>query len=115
MPPVPAAGVPLSTPVAALNVTPPGKVPVSLRLGVGTPLAVTVKLPALPTVKVVLVALVIAGAWAVATVRVKVCVALGVTPLAAVIVSMVDPAGVAVVLARVAVPLPLSTNVTPRG
>ena len=58
--------------------------------------------------------LVIAGAWAVATVRGgKVCVALGVTPLAAVIVSVVEPAGVAVVLARVAVPLPLSTNVTP--
>ena len=61
--------------------------PVSLSVGVGTPVVVTVKLPAVPTVKVVLVALVIAGAWAAATVRVKLWVALGVTPLAAVMVS----------------------------
>src|SRR5271166_6919571 len=69
VPPVPAAGVPLSTPVAASNVTPLGKAPVSLSVGVGVPVVVTVKLPAVPTVKVVLVALVIAGAWL--TVRVK--------------------------------------------
>ena len=37
------------------------------------------------------------------------------TLLVAVIVSVVVPAGVAVVLASVAVPLPLSTNVTPVG
>ena len=83
MPPVPAAGVPLSTPVAALNVTPVGSGrSLSLSVGVGIPVVVTVKLPAVPVVKVVLVALVIAGAWL--TVRVKVWVAWAVTSLAAV-------------------------------
>ena len=45
-------------------------------------MAVTVKLPAVPVVKVVLVALVMAGAWL--TVRVKFCVAFGETLLVAV-------------------------------
>ena len=51
--------------MAALNVTPVGSVSLlfSLSVGVGTPLAVTVKLPAVPTVKVVWSALVKAGAW----------------------------------------------------
>jgi hypothetical protein len=44
------------------NVTPPGSAPVSVRVGVGDPVVVTVKLPAVPTVNVVLFALVIAGA-----------------------------------------------------
>jgi hypothetical protein len=44
------------------NVTPLGLVPVSLNVGTGTPVDVIVKLPAAPTVNVVLVALVIAGA-----------------------------------------------------
>ena len=48
-------------------------------------MVVTVNVPAVPTVKVVLSALVIAGAWS--TVRVKLWVASGITPLAAVIVS----------------------------
>ncbi len=48
-------------------------------------MVVTVNVPAMPTANVVLLALVIAGAWS--TVRVKVWVASGVTPLAAVIVS----------------------------
>src|SRR5215472_5970357 len=61
--PVPAAGVPLRTPVVVLNVTPVGSAPVSLNVGAGNPVAVTVKVPAVPTVKVVLFALVIAGAW----------------------------------------------------
>jgi hypothetical protein len=43
-------------------VTPLGKTPVSLYVGVGKPEAVTVNAPAVPTLKVVLVALVIAGA-----------------------------------------------------
>ena len=43
--------------------TPLGRVPVSLSAGVGEPVVVTVKLPAVPTVKVVLLALVMAGAW----------------------------------------------------
>ncbi len=57
-------GVPLSTPVAAFNVTPPGSAPVSLNVGAGVPVAVTVNVPAVPTVKVVLVELVIDGATA---------------------------------------------------
>jgi len=63
VPPVPAAGVPDSTPVVELKVTPEGRVPVSERAGVGKPVAVTVKLPSEPVVKVTLFALVIAGAW----------------------------------------------------
>ena len=95
------------------NVTPVGRVPVSVSVGVGIPVVVTVKLPAVPTVKVVLVALVIAGAWL--TVRVKLWVAE--KPLAAVKVRVIDAAGARLpgVPASVAVPLPLSTNVTPAG
>jgi hypothetical protein len=44
------------------NVTPLGSAPVSVRETVGVPVAVIVKLPAVPTVNVVLLALVIAGA-----------------------------------------------------
>jgi hypothetical protein len=77
-----AAGVPLSTPVAALNVTPLGSVPLGLRVGAGKPVVVTVNDPAVPTLKVALFALVIAGAWF--TVRVKLCTAFDPTPLAAV-------------------------------
>jgi len=54
--------VPLKTPVVELNVTPLGNVPLSLRVGVGTPVAATVNEPEVPTVNVVLLALVIAGA-----------------------------------------------------
>lgn len=73
-------GVPLSTPL--VNVTPPGRVPpVRLKVGTGKPLAFKVKLPALPTVKVVLATLVnTAGS---PTVRVKVWVATAPTPLSA--------------------------------
>ena len=67
---------PLST-----NVTPLGSVPVAVRDGVGVPVVVTVKLPAAPTVNVVLVALVIAAAWF--TVSVKVWLAGVPTPLLA--------------------------------
>jgi len=82
VPPVPVAGVPLNTPVATLKVTPLGKVPDSLRLGAGKPVAVTVNEPAAPTVKVALLALVIADAWF--TVKVKLCTAFEPTPLLAV-------------------------------
>ena len=67
------------------KVTPAGSAPVSLSAGVGTPVVVTVKVPGVPTVKVALSALVIAGAWS--TVSVKLWVASGSTPLAAVMVS----------------------------
>lgn len=80
--PVPAAGVPLSTPVVEFKVTPEGSAPVSLNVEAGKPVAVTVNVPADPTVKVVPVALVIAGAKP--TVRVKFCVAFVPTPFCAV-------------------------------
>ena len=47
----PAAGVPLSVAVPfrlSTNVTPPGRVPVSVSAGVGEPVVVTVKVPAGP-------------------------------------------------------------------
>jgi hypothetical protein len=47
----------------SVKVTPLGSVPVSVSAGVGTPVAVTVNEPLLLTTKVVLFALVIAGAW----------------------------------------------------
>lgn len=117
-PPVPAPGVPLKVAVPfplSTNVTPEGSVaPPSLRLGVGVPDVVMLNVPAVPTVNVVLFALVMTGA--VLTVSVKLCVALLPTPLLAVIVNGYDPfvpdAGVPL---RVAVPFPLSTNVTPEG
>jgi hypothetical protein len=63
VPSVPAAGVPLKAFVAGLNVTPLGSAPLSLTVGAGIPVAVTVKEPARPSVKAVLLALVIAGGW----------------------------------------------------
>ena len=62
MPLVFAAGVPLSTPVIPLNATPLGRAPVSVKVDAGKPLAVTVNVPAVATLKTVLFALVIAGA-----------------------------------------------------
>ena len=72
VPLVPAAGVPLSVAVPlwlSANVTPLGRAPASLRLAIGKPVVVTMKLPADPTVNVALLTLVMAGAWS--TVRVK--------------------------------------------
>ena len=46
----------------SVNVTPLGRAPVSVIAGVGEPVVVTVNVPGLPTVKVALFALVIAGA-----------------------------------------------------
>ena len=66
VPPVPAAGVPLSVAVPfplLTNVTPLGNVPVAVRDGVGAPVVVIVKLPGVPTANVVLVPLVIAAVW----------------------------------------------------
>ena len=62
---MPVDGVPLRLAVPlplSVKVTPPGRAPLSLSAGVGKPLVVTVKLPAVPTVKVVVLALVIVGA-----------------------------------------------------
>ena len=46
----------------SVNVTPLGSAPDSVIVGVGTPVVVTVSVPALPTVKVALFALVMVGA-----------------------------------------------------
>src|SRR6267143_399673 len=110
-----AVGVPLSVPVPLpllRNVTPAGKAPLSVMLGVGNPLVVTVNVPATPTWNEVAFALVIAGAWP--TVSVKFCVTFGVTPFCAVNVMANVPDAVGVPLS-VPVPLPLSRNVTPAG
>ena len=83
-PPVPAAGVPARVAVPSplsVRVTPLGRAPVSDSDAVGLPDEVTVKVPALPTVKVVLAAEVMAGAAS--TVRVKDWEASGLVPLAA--------------------------------
>jgi hypothetical protein len=61
VPPLPVAGVPLRTPVVASKVTPDGNVPVTAIVGVGLPVAVKVKVPADPSNKSVLLALVMAG------------------------------------------------------
>ena len=92
--------------------TPAGSVPVSERESVGLPVEVTVKLPALPSVNVVELADVMAGAAS--TVRVKDWVAGLPTPLVAVMVKGKLPPTEGVP-ARVAVPLPWSTKVTPAG
>ena len=104
-----AVGVPLITPVAVLNVTAPGNDPDSESDGTGKPVTTTVKVPAEPTVKVMLFALVMAAAWF--TVSVKLCVASAPTPLCAVNEMGKVP---------VAVGVPLNTpvavlNVTPAG
>lgn len=100
--------------VKAVNVIPDGRVPAVLAIaGVGTPLADTVNVPAEPIVKVALVALVNAGATPATTVRVKLWFAV---PLLfwAVMPSELVLGAVGVPLI-VAVPLPLSTKVTPEG
>jgi hypothetical protein len=74
-PPVPAAGVPLivavPSPLSA-KLTPVGTVPVRVIVGVGEPVVVTVKDPAVPTEKGTVLPLVIAGplsaAWAAGTI-----------------------------------------------
>jgi hypothetical protein len=64
VPPLPDDGVPLSAAVPfplLWNVTPLGSVPVSAYEGVGVPVVVIAKLPAVPAVNVALLALLIAG------------------------------------------------------
>ena len=80
--------------------------------GAGYPLVVTVKVPDAPAVKVVVLALVKAGAWP--TTSVKAWVAFGVIPLAAVMVRVVVPVAVGVPESS-AVPLALSVKVSPAG
>ncbi len=62
---MPAAGVPARVAVpspSSTKVTPVGSAPVSVSAEVGTPVVVTVNVPAVPVVNVVVAALVIAGA-----------------------------------------------------
>jgi len=95
------------------RVTPLGKVPAETEKE-GEPEALTVKEPALPTVKVVEPPLLKTGK--VFTVKVKDWVAFGATPLfAAMVIGKVPAVPLAGVPPRVAVPLPLSTKVTPLG
>jgi len=88
VPAVPEAGIPLRVPVPlwlSTKVTPLGSAPISVRVGVGVPVVVTENVPAAPTVNVVLLALVIAGAaLGLFTVTVKAWVAGVPTPLLAV-------------------------------
>jgi hypothetical protein len=70
----------------SVKFTPAGSDPVLVNAGVGLPVVVTVNVPLVPAVKVTLLALVMAGAWTRTVFSVKVCTALGVTPLLAVIV-----------------------------
>jgi hypothetical protein len=90
VPPLPAAGVPLKTP-AELNVTPEGNAPISLKVGAGKPVAVTVNVPLAPTVNVALPTLVIAGAWSTFMVRLAVAVWGGVAESVAVTVKVKAP------------------------
>ena len=114
---MPVAGVPVNVPVPlplSTNVTPLGNAPTSVSEGVGVPALVTVNVPRVPTVNVVLLALVITGA--VPTVRVKVCVAVVPTPLLAVkameYVPTLPDAGVPV---SVSVPFAPLVKVMPLG
>jgi hypothetical protein len=81
-----AAGLPDSTPVEELKLTPEGSVPVSVIFGDGKPVVFTAKLPVVPTEKVVADAEVMAGPSS--TVRAKSCVAALPTPLLAVKVAL---------------------------
>ena len=68
-----------------MKVTPEGKAPDSESVGVGAPVAVTLNVPATPTMNAVLEALVMAGAaGAGLTVSVKLCVAFVPIPFCAV-------------------------------
>jgi hypothetical protein len=67
VPLLPAAGVPASTPVEVSNDIPLGSAPVSTKVGVGLPVAVTVNDPNAPAVNTALFALVMTGAASVTT------------------------------------------------
>ena len=107
-------GVPEIVPVPfplSVNVTPAGR-PVADNAHAGNPVVVTVKVPARLVVKVAAAELVIWHTWL--TVRVKCWAMKGLTKLATAIVNAYVPAVVGVP-DSVAVPFPLSVNVTPGG
>src|SRR5258707_15698009 len=110
-----AVGVPLSVPVPLpllRNVTPAGKAPLSVMLGVGNPLVFTVNVPAAPTWNVFfndpataeIYSLSLHDSFPI----------FGLTPFCAVNVMTKVPVAVGVPLS-VPVPLPLLRNVTPAG
>src|SRR3954451_7291855 len=110
---VPAPGVPAMVAVLlplSVNVTPLGSVPVRVIPLIGKPVVLTVKVwPLTPWVKVALLALVMAGAWLM--VSVKFCVAFGVTPLLPVMTIGERPPSVGPGVPLIgAVPLPLSVK-----
>lgn len=120
MPPVPAAGVPASVAVPlplSVKVTPLGSVPARV-MEVAAGEVVTVKVPALPTVKVVFAKLVNCGGLAGGVLTVRTNAWAGEEPAAfdAVNVMLYDPpVPTPGVPDRVPVPLPLSVNDTPEG
>jgi len=61
-----AAGIPLSTPVPALKVTPEGRGPDSDSVGTGYPVVATVNEPAAPNVNLVVFELVMVAPWSIA-------------------------------------------------
>jgi hypothetical protein len=94
----------------SVKLTPVGSVPVSPSEGAGDPVVVTVKVPAVPTVKAVDAALAKTGPWP--TMIESVWLAFGPTPFAAVMLT----GNVPVVLGvpdRSAVPLPWSASTSP--
>jgi hypothetical protein len=102
-------------PLGSTEAVQPLKLASVMELTGGSPLVVTVKLPAVPIVNVVLFALVIAGALLM--VRVKAWVAGVPTPFEALRHSVYVPAsdaGAAAVMAMAAV-VPLGVNETPEG
>src|SRR5262249_58678849 len=113
------AGVPLNVAVPSpllVNVTPAGSVtpPRVIVVAAGNACVVTVKLPLMPTVNVVLFALVKRPASLILSV--KLCVAAVPTPLTAENLNVcAPPVPAAGVPLSVAVPSPLSTKVTPDG
>src|SRR5579859_6168476 len=118
VPPVPAAGVPASVAVPlplSLKVTPDGSAPVSVKLGAGKPVVVTEKVPAEPTVKVVALTLLMAGALP--TIKVKFWLAGVPTPLVAVMVMGREPdsaraaVGIAVVVTEKVPEVPATNEV----
>ena len=109
---MPASGMPMSAP-PGLNVTPLGRAPVSLKVGAGKPVAVTVNAPAVPTVNVVLLALVMAAAWF--TVRAKDCWALPAVLVAIRVMLYKPPVLAAGVPESVPVPSPLLCKITGDG
>src|SRR6266446_4742930 len=120
VPPVPAAGVPLSVPVPlplSVKLTPDGSAaPPRVIDGVGKPVVVTVNEPAWPTVNVVALALVMAGAcWVKKLSRPTVlpfCTSMFLArkaPTAFVLLSRISVPFGAYTLARSVPPVPVST------